>query len=243
MNTMFDFLWIKWDKKLSELEGRTDYAQGEETALPVSRSAGLQGNDTEAKYLSDIIRQNVNEIKGLNLKLARQVVDIEHLKRELEAAGEKKAKRDRFLRNGRMRVLFALKKLRIKLKEFRQESLEAKRLYRSEAQKCAILKDENEFLKTEVNSYMGQMKHYIEHIKTLEGTVTAKEDQLSKLYVNLKASEATNEKLFRELDKSNLEKRMMQIHHEVRKAEAAHHHTRRGGLRKWLSTPLVDVKI
>ena len=88
MSAMFDFLWTKWDKKLSELERSVNPAAPEETPRPVGHVVKNRGGDTEARYLSDIIRQNVNEIKELNLKLARQAVDIEHLQIELEAAGQ-----------------------------------------------------------------------------------------------------------------------------------------------------------
>ncbi|MFH1369056.1 MAG: hypothetical protein ABII64_08020 [Elusimicrobiota bacterium] len=257
MSAIFDFIRKKWDRNFSELEKSvrplqaprgsaiTAPAGGSAAPLggmkPAQAAEGASPAETEIRYLSDIIRQNISEIKELHFRMAGQVVDIENLKRKLEESGERKSKRDKSLKNGRMRVLYALKRLRYRLGDHKKENLDAKRLFRLEIKKGMLLKDENEFLKTEVNSYMAQMKHYIEHIKELERAVTAKEEQLSKLFVKLKNIETLNESLIREVDRSNLEKRMMMVRHEIRKREEKH--TLKKSLRKWLSTPLVDMKI
>lgn len=251
MNNVFDFLWKKWDSKLYELEKAAQGGQVPNAAQFPKAAAGRQGdesargrhNNEEVRYLSDIIRQNIGEIKGLHFKLAEQIVEIEHLKRKLEAGEAKRSKREKSLKNGRMRILYAVRKLRLMLRNHKKENIDVKRLYRTEVKKGVLLEDENNFLKSEINNYVSQIKHYLEHIKDLERLVTSKEEQLSQLFLKLKTQETAADSIKKEFDKVNMEKRMMQTKHELHKQEARYHHHRKSAFRRWLSTPLVDMKL
>ena len=63
MKAIFELAWRQWDRKISELEDKA--------GLPVNNEhTGTESASIEARYLGDIVRQNVSEMKELRLKLA-----------------------------------------------------------------------------------------------------------------------------------------------------------------------------
>jgi chromosome segregation ATPase len=77
MNAIFELVWRKWDKKFSELE---ELAGAPRRGNPAPEAAG---DSIEVRYLNDIIKQNIGEMKDLKLKQAELTVEHEKLGRKL----------------------------------------------------------------------------------------------------------------------------------------------------------------
>lgn len=217
MNAIFELVWRQWDRKCAELERMA--------GAPSERPAPAKDDGVEVRYLNDIVRQNIGEMKDLKLKIAALTVENEKLGRKLSELAAKSADRRSRGAAGRARTLAVIRRMR-----------KASALLAGEKALAEALRKENEFLKCETQINPERVRELFERSGLYEKKLRLKEEEISRLYAKLQVCEQEKRALSDELDKSRAENTMLR----VRKVFGAREKRRK--LNGWLSKPIFDVK-
>jgi len=212
MNALFELVWRQWDRKISEIENRAGLSA---TKTPADESAKEAVVDApEVRYLNDIVRQNISEMKELRLTLAEMTVANDKLGRQLGRMSEQR-------KISRTRMTLLMKKYKKQLSE---------------------LKHETAFLKCETRINPERVKDMCERTETLEKKLTLKEEEIGRLYSMVQAYEQEKLALSNELDIAQAENRMRSMKQVFYKTKAPRSSVK-NSINKWLGKPIVDLRI
>lgn len=172
MNAIFELVWRKWDRKFSELEELAGAPRRPKT-----------DDSIEVRYLNDVIKQNIGEMKDLKLKLAEYTVENDKLGRKLGELAQKEAGKD----------------------------AETAKLLKEERAAAAALRRENEFLKCETQMNPERVKELCERAEIYEKKLHQKEEEIARLYEKIQVFQQEKQGLSDELEMARADNRMLRV--------------------------------